>query len=119
MLLFVSPNLWANQHDANDLYPSIYFEADNLLYEDDGKNIKASGNAKLFYKSYIVEAAEITYLQEIDQVIATGNVTMSDKGKVKITANKISAVSSSFSLSTLPVFSSFQCFFSSLVLAHP
>jgi len=89
MLLFVSPNLWANEHDANDLYPSIYFEADNLLYENDGKNIKASGNAKLFYKSYIVEAAEITYLQEIDQVIATGNVTMSDKGKVKITANKI------------------------------
>tara|TARA_A100001037_G_scaffold301362_1_gene330683 strand:- start:149 stop:2272 length:2124 start_codon:yes stop_codon:yes gene_type:complete len=89
MLLFVSPNLWANQHDANDLYPSIYFEADNLLYENDGKNIKASGNAKLFYKSYIVEASEITYLQEIDQVIATGNVTMSDKGKVKITASKI------------------------------
>ena len=54
MLLFVSPNLWANQHDVNDLYPSIYFEADNLLYENDGKNIKASGNAKLFYKSYVV-----------------------------------------------------------------
>ena len=32
----------------------------------------------------------------------------------KITANKISAVSSSFSLSILPVFSSFQCF-----LANP
>ena len=78
MLLFVSPNLWANQHDANDLYPSIYFEADNLLYENDGKNIKASGNAKLFCKSYIVEASK--YLPpEIDQVIATGNVTMSDK----------------------------------------
>ena len=89
MLLFVSPNLWANQHDANDLYPSIYFEADNLLYENNGKNIKANGNAKLYYKSYVVEASEITYLQEIDQVIATGNVTMSDKGKVKITANKI------------------------------
>ena len=40
------------------------------MYEDDGKNIKASGNAKLFYKSYIVEATQITYLQEADQVIA-------------------------------------------------
>ena len=89
MLLFVSQIYGQISMMQNDLYPSIYFEADNLLYENDGKNIKASGNAKLFYKSYIVEASEITYLQEIDQVIATGNVTMSDKGKVKITANKI------------------------------
>ena len=40
MLLFASPNLWANQHDVKDLYPSIYFEADNLLYENDGKILK-------------------------------------------------------------------------------
>ena len=89
MLLFTASNVKADMHDVEDIYPSIYFEADNLLYEDDGKNIKAIGNAKLFYKSYIVEASEITYFQDIDQVIANGNVTMSDKGKVKITAEKI------------------------------
>ena len=89
MLLFTASNVRSDKHDVEDTYPSIYFEADNLLYEDDGKNIKAIGNAKLFYKSYIVEASEITYFQDIDQVIANGNVTMSDKGKVKITAEKI------------------------------
>ena len=51
MLLFTGANVWADKHDIEDIYPSIYFEADNLLYEDDGKNIKAIGNAKLFYKS--------------------------------------------------------------------
>ena len=89
LLLMSSQALWAIEPDNNESYPSIYFEAENLSYEENGANIKATGNAKLFYKSYIVEASEITYLQEIDQVIANGNVTMSDKGKVKITANKI------------------------------
>tara|TARA_B100001057_G_C22846385_1_gene949230 strand:- start:790 stop:2922 length:2133 start_codon:yes stop_codon:yes gene_type:complete len=89
MLLLTASNVKADMHDVENIYPSIYFEADNLLYEDDGKNIKAIGNAKLFYKSYIVEASEITYFQDIDQVIANGNVTMSDKGKVKIIAEKI------------------------------
>ena len=80
-------NSYANQSD--DAYPSIYLEADNLAYDDDGATISAQGNAKLFYKNYTIEANEITYNQDIDQVVAFGNITMSEKNNIRLTANKI------------------------------
>jgi lipopolysaccharide assembly outer membrane protein LptD (OstA) len=72
--LFVIPNMYlgcnsfANQSD--NAYPSIYLEADNLTYSEDGSTISALGNAKLFYKNYTIQADEISYNQNIDQVVA-------------------------------------------------
>ena len=81
--------LFAEQVDSSSANSSIYFEADNLYYDNEGNNITAEGNAKLFYKTYIVEADKITYIQDIDQVIAAGNVTMTKKGEVQINAERI------------------------------
>ena len=81
--------LLAESVDSSNDNSSIYFEADNLYYDNDGNNITAEGNAKLFYKTYIVEANKITYIQDIDQVIASGSVTMTEKGEVQINAERI------------------------------
>jgi len=78
---------YSNQ--AGDAYPSIYLEADNLIYSENNSDISAIGNAKLFYKNYIVEADKIIYKQDIDQVLADGNVVMSEKNNVRLEANKI------------------------------
>jgi len=86
-VLICTKNSFANQSD--DAYPSIYLEADNLTYDEDGTTISALGNAKLFYKNYTIEANEITYNQKIDQVVAVGNITMSEKNNIRLKANKI------------------------------
>jgi len=78
---------YANQSD--NAYPSIYLEADNLTYSEDGTTISAQGNAKLFYKNYTIEANEISYNQNIDQVVAIGNITMSEKNNIRLEASKI------------------------------
>ena len=57
--------LLAESIDSSNDNSSIYFEADNLYYDNDGNNITAEGNAKLFYKTYVVEANKITYIQDI------------------------------------------------------
>ena len=87
--LSINKNLQAKEVNDGGTYPSIYFEADNLSYDDNGNDITAQGNAKLFYKSYIVEANKITYIQDNDQVIAIGNVTMTEEDKIKINADRI------------------------------
>ena len=88
LLVFINTeNSYANQSD--DTYPSIYLEADNLTYNQDGTTISAIGNAKLFYKNYTIEAEEIAYRQDIDQVIAMGNVVMAEKNNARLEANKI------------------------------
>ena len=87
-LVFIcASNSFANQSD--NTYPSIYLEADNLTYSEDGSTISASGNAKLFYKNYTIQADEISYNQNIDQVVAFGNITMIEKNNIRLEANKI------------------------------
>ena len=87
-LVFIfASNSFANQID--NTYPSIYLEADNLTYSEDGSTISALGNAKLFYKNYTIQADEISYNQNIDQVVAFGNITMIEKNNIRLEANKI------------------------------
>jgi len=87
LICICAGNSIANQSD--NAYPSIYLEADNLTYGENGTTISALGNAKLFYKNYTIEADEISYNQNIDQVVAIGNITMSEKNNIRLEASKI------------------------------
>jgi lipopolysaccharide assembly outer membrane protein LptD (OstA) len=74
---------------------SVSLNYPNLLYLDsqtvkkEGKIFVAEGNAQLKYGRYFLKAQRIKYIQEKNELIAEGNVFLTDKKDIFLHADRL------------------------------
>jgi LPS-assembly protein len=72
---------WPRSSDADEL-PSgdepVELTADKLTYEQDGSVARATGSVEIIQGGYLLIADEVVYHQDIDKMVAAGNVSLLD-----------------------------------------
>ncbi|MES2905603.1 MAG: LPS-assembly protein LptD [Pseudomonadota bacterium] len=63
----------------NDPNAQMLLQADEILYNNDAKNVTASGHVQIFYDGYNVVAQKVVYYQATRRVVASGDVRVTDK----------------------------------------
>jgi LPS-assembly protein len=63
-------------------------EADQIVYDNDNNQVSAVGNVKIYYSGYTLEAEKVTYVKSTGRLIASGRVKMTDPSGIAIYAEQ-------------------------------
>ncbi len=75
---------------APDVLPDkLLLEADQLVYDFDKETVTATGDVQIYYRSYVLDAAQVTYDQNAKRLIASGGVRMLEPGGNVVTADRL------------------------------
>ena len=67
----------------------MLLEADQLVYDFDGKTVTALGNVQIYYDNYVLDADAVTYDEKSGRLVATGGVRMLEPGGTLITTDRL------------------------------
>lgn len=67
----------------------LLLEADQLIYDFDGKTVTATGNVQIYYGSYVLDADSVTYDEKSGRLIATGGVRLLEPGGTLVTTERL------------------------------
>jgi LPS-assembly protein len=67
----------------------LLLEADQLVYDFDGKTVTAIGNVQIYYGAYVLDAERVTYDQKSGRLIASGGVRMLEPNGYALTAERL------------------------------
>jgi len=67
----------------------LLLEADQLIYDFDGRTVTAKGNVRIYYDGYVLDADSVIYNQASGRLVATGGVRMLEPGGNIVTTDRL------------------------------